>query len=165
MEPTLRRGSVALALMGPRFVPVHRGDIVLFRAPVPSGNLWISRVAAVPGDRFAYRDGIMYVNGQIVPEPYIHKKPDYDMVVRDDGLYVSYDHKNYASLTPDVADVPPRSRWRASNRVPEGFYILLGDNRTGSEDSHVFGFAQDGGTFSAGALKGRRAGSFALVIP
>jgi signal peptidase I len=54
--------------------------------------------------------------------------------------------------------VPPASQWSAPDRIPPHCYIMLGDNRNDSEDSHIWGFAQDGGRFASGARAGERAG-------
>ncbi len=53
------------------------------------------------------------------------------------------------------ANVPPRSLWQVPNRIPTGFYFVLGDNRNYSDDSHVWGFAQTTGVFGAGPLASR----------
>jgi hypothetical protein len=48
--------------------------------------------------------------------------------------------------------------WTAPDRIPPNCYLMLGDNRNDSEDSHIWGFAQDAGTFATGPRAGERAG-------
>ena len=124
------------------------GDIAVFTPPVPSsGDAFIKRVMAVPGDTFRISDGIVYRNGQPLEEPYENQPPRYDLEVRNYGIYV-----DGLPLDRDLANIPPRSMWQAPNRIPSGFYLMLGDNRNYSDDSHVWGFAQLSGRFAAGPL-------------
>ena len=48
--------------------------------------------------------------------------------------------------------------WTAPDRIPPHCYVMFGDNRNDSEDSHVWGFAQDAGRFASGARAGEAAG-------
>jgi hypothetical protein len=43
--------------------------------------------------------------------------------------------------------------WQAADRIPAGFYLMLGDNRNYSDDSHQWGFAQLHGPFVAGPAR------------
>ena len=54
--------------------PVHRGDIVVFKGPEQAeGQVkdLIKRVIGLPGDTVESRDGVMYVNGKPIKEPYL----------------------------------------------------------------------------------------------
>ena len=71
---------------------------------------FIKRVIGLPGDRVEIKDGVVSVNGVELDEPYVYGGP------------------TEASATGDVVVVPP------------GEYFALGDHRTDSTDSRVFGF-------------------------
>jgi signal peptidase I len=77
MSPTLERGDVALV----RKVGVtpHRGDLLVFTSP-DEGLDTIKRVVGVPGDEVAIRDAVLYVNDELVDEPFV----DHEAI---DGLY------------------------------------------------------------------------------
>ena len=140
MEPTLH---VHAAFFVDRFAyrgaSPQRGDVVLFVPPVPSRAPFIKRVVAVPGDRYAILGGRAILNGKPVDEPYVAEHTNYDLAVRDYGLRV-----DGAPLDPSAAVVPPRSEWTSPDTVPRGCYVMLGDNRNNSEDSHVYGFVCPG---------------------
>ena len=77
MEPTLKPGDrVLVNKLSYDLHPIHRGDIVVFRRP-PSeaGDTTIrdliKRVIGLPGDRIEARDGVVYINGQALKEPYL----------------------------------------------------------------------------------------------
>ncbi|HZO95444.1 MAG TPA: signal peptidase I [Candidatus Baltobacteraceae bacterium] len=153
MEPTLQIHDILLVNeFEYRFSPPHEGDIVVFTPPVSSPNDFIKRAVGLPGDHLRVHDGVVYRNGVAMNEPYIAEKPNYELQVKDYGIYV-----DGVPLSPLSANVPPRSDWTAPDRLPKGCYIMFGDNRTDSEDSHIWGCAQTGGRFFSGERKGEKA--------
>ncbi len=128
------------------------GDIAVFRPPVESGgDDFVKRVIGGPGDAISISNGLLYRNGRALREPYENQPPRYDLAIRQYGIYV--DGK---PLDPRAANVPSRALWQAPDRIPKGFYFVLGDNRNYSDDSHVWGFAQTSGPFAAGPLAVRK---------
>ncbi len=54
-----------------RFAPIERGDVVVFWYPLDRSKSFIKRVLALPGETLEIRRGVVYINGHIVPEPYV----------------------------------------------------------------------------------------------
>lgn len=96
----------------------HRGDVVVFRAPKSTGNWgsdYIKRVIGLPGDRVVIRNDEVFVNGKELLEPYTHHKPT-------------------------IAEPWAKNQWV----VPQGDYFVMGDNRTDSSDSRMWGYVPAG---------------------
>lgn len=154
MLPTLRIHDVLLVdeldyhLSAPR-----DGDIAVFTPPIPSSSDFIKRVVGVPGDTLRIHAGVVYRNGRPLTEPYAAERPAYELEVRNYGVYV-----DGVALDRSQADIPPREKWQSPDRIPAGCFFMLGDNRNRSDDSHVWGFAQSGGSFFSGPEAGKRAG-------
>ncbi len=154
MEPTLQIHDVLLVNeFEYRISKAHDGDIVVFTPAIPSPNDFIKRLIGSPGENLRVHDGIVYRDGKPLDEPYIAQKPNYEMEIKNYGIYV-----DGVPLDPEQANIPPRDKWQAPDRIPDGCYFMMGDNRNNSDDSHIWGFAQSGGTFFAGPLKGDKAG-------
>src|SRR6202140_182409 len=59
-----------------RFEPIERGDVVVFWYPLDKSKSFIKRVVGLPGETVEIREGAVYVDGKIVPEPYV--PPQYE---------------------------------------------------------------------------------------
>jgi signal peptidase I len=159
MVPTLQIHDVLLVdKFEYRFHEPNRGDIVVFPPPVPTTDDFIKRVVGRPGDRLEVRAGTVYIDGAALKEPYIAEKPQYDLQIRNYGIYVKELGGDWTRLDPSSANVPPKANWTAPDRIPADCFMMFGDNRNNSEDSHIWGFAQDTGRFATGARSGDRAG-------
>jgi signal peptidase I len=81
-----------------RFEPIQRGDVVVFWYPLDHSKSFIKRVVGLPGETVEIRQGTVYVDGKIVPEPYV--PPQYEdlsdfapVTVPEDKYFVMGDHR------------------------------------------------------------------------
>jgi signal peptidase I len=138
MLPTLDIHDVLLANeIQYRFQDPKDEQIAVFEPPAELGTTdFIKRVMAAPGDNIRIHNGSVYRNGKLVPEPYIpaSQRPDYELEIKNYDLVV-----DGVPLDPSRSIVPPRAAWQAPDRIPKGYYLMLGDNRNDSNDGHLWG--------------------------
>jgi signal peptidase I len=76
-----------------RFEAIQRGDVVVFWYPLDRSKSFIKRVVALPGETIEIRRGVVYVNGQVVAEPYVPPRfadvSDYGPSKVPDGMYLA----------------------------------------------------------------------------
>jgi signal peptidase I len=116
---------------------VRRGDIVVFHFPLEPADHVVKRVIGIPGDHIHLHNGIVYLNGQPLHEPYAEYQVAYADNFRDQFPTLQYtdpgvDTKWWEEMRGDIQS--------GDLIIPQGRYFVLGDNRNHSRDSRYWGF-------------------------
>lgn len=107
MKPTLLENDLVLYVrIDPHY---ERGDVVSVK--IPSGEYYVKRIIAMEGDTIDIRGGKVYVNGELLTEPYTMSE--------------TFEAKEGIVRYPCT--------------LTEGQIFVMGDNRPESMDSRDFG--------------------------
>jgi signal peptidase I len=118
MFPTFKNREYILTnLIALRFGDPARGDVIVFKAPVDKDKDFIKRVMGVGGDIVYLKDGFVYVNGKKV----------------DESKYLASDVRTYGGAF--LKEDQPVT-------VPQGSFLVMGDNRPFSSDSREWGLLE-----------------------
>ena len=91
---------------------LKRGDVIIFKFNDTQDH--IKRIIGLGGDRVMVKDGSVYVNGSLLDEPYLPEgRTTQSGTFMMEGIEYT---------------------------VPQGQYIVMGDNRGESYDSRAYGF-------------------------
>ena len=132
------------------FSPIKRGDIVIFKFPAKDkkqvncgepqyGRDFVKRVIGLPGDKVEVRNKQVYINDELIPTE----------------NYAVYDDHTRQEYLLNLSQEEYQSLWEGRSLehnlglylrdyfgpviVPEGQYLVLGDNRDFSCDSRFWG--------------------------
>ncbi len=98
MENTIMTGDRLIALRTAYwFHGPQRQDVIIFPDPDTGSELFIKRVIGLPNDIVEGRDGQVYVNNELLMEPYLAEKIKEDFgpyQVPEDSYFVMGDNRN-----------------------------------------------------------------------
>jgi signal peptidase I len=95
MEPTIADGQT-IHVSGFGDAEPQRQDIVLYHPPGDSGHEYVGRIIALPGETVEVRNGPVYVDGEVVEEPYVANPANYaygPTRVPDDNYFILGDNR------------------------------------------------------------------------
>lgn len=98
----------------------ERFDIVIFHATEEKD--FIKRVIGLPGEHVMVKDNVLYINGEEVEQPFLQTDEEISII------YPVISNDFTLEMLPGGYDV-----------IPDGYVLVLGDNRHNSTDSRSLG--------------------------
>lgn len=118
MYPTFDdNNKVLVSKISKTFNNLNSGDVIVFHENEKQD--YIKRLIGKPGDTVLYKNDTLYINGKKIKEPYLE-----------------YNKKSKigSTLTEDFSSKELKGS-QGQQKIPEGRYLVLGDNRQNSVDS------------------------------
>ena len=127
----------------------QRGDVVVFRYPMNPKLDYIKRLVGLPGDRIRYQNKTLYINGKPQPIDLVGPYQPVGSGTRALGSVEAIENldgvKHSVLINPLVPDFHPSCTFMGYREivVPEGHYLMMGDNRDDSNDGRCWGFVPE----------------------
>jgi signal peptidase I len=115
MFPNFKGGDyIITSKISYRLGTAQRGQIIVFKNPKDESQDFIKRIIGLPGESVKVENGRVYVNDQLLSEPYVDSQ-----VLTGPGAFM---HEG------------------EEVEVPADHFVVMGDNRIASSDSREWGF-------------------------
>ena len=150
MMPTLLAGDfilvnkfsygVRLPVIDTKIIPVgkpERGDVLVFRYPKDPSIDYIKRVVGLPGDKIAYYNKQLFINGEPATQTGLGTYDGVGAGVSMAGSKIL--SENLTGVKHNILIDAQRGTLEGEFQVPEGRYFVMGDNRDNSNDSRYWG--------------------------
>ena len=169
MIPTLQIGDfilvnkftygIRLPVINKKIIDINqpkRGEVMVFRFPEDPSQDYIKRVVGIPGDKVAYQNKHLTINGQSVEttrvDDYLNKERlqySKQFTEKADGFeHRTLNDDDVPAFISSASQFPYRENCLYNNAgvvctVPVGHYFMMGDNRDNSRDSRYWGFVPE----------------------
>lgn len=97
---------------------IERGDIIVFQSP-ENEKIFVKRVVGLPGEKIKIKGDQLYINNKVIKEPYIQAA--IKKAKAEGHVYNITDYNG------------------GNKKIPQHHFFVLGDNRSNSMDSRMFG--------------------------
>ena len=114
MSPTFESGHyLVVDQLSYRFEEPDRGNVIIFKYPRDNSKFFIKRIIGLPGETLTLKAGVLTIANSMHPDGFVFEEPYIAEVSRSSGAF--------------------------SVVLGDNEYFVMGDNRSQSSDSRIWG--------------------------